>query len=98
MAIDSLAESVLAEQLSEENMCEWRNGCQWPATYMVWCDHHRKGCDYTGYRCDLHFNMLYRETLRMMQSIKSQWLSLCRTCGLMVEAGEVSDHLRWVRL
>lgn len=98
MLTESEIDPLLASGASQENKCESGRGCDFPATYMVWCDHHAKGCDYTGFRCDIHFNLLHQETVRQIKSIEQGWLSLCDRCGKVINAGQVSDHLRWVRL
>lgn len=98
MATDTQIDPMVVAEVSEAKACESGVGCQFEASYMVWCDHHKKGCDYTGYRCDIHFNLLYQETVRQMKAIDQGWLSLCDRCGKVVISGQVSDHLRWVRL
>lgn len=88
---------VLTDGL-DSKPCESSFKCDREAAYMVWCDHHVKGCDYTGFRCEVHFNLLFQETLRQIKSIKDGWLSICASCDTVVEAGIVADHLRWIRL
>lgn len=93
----SAADDLIYEGMSAERMCE-RDLCDREATCLVWCDHHRKGCDYTGFRCDVHFNLLYLDTVRQMDAISKGWLSLCKKCGGIIPLGVLSDHLRWARL
>lgn len=91
-------QSVPSSEVIESHACETSFPCDLQATVMVWCDHHIKGCDYTGFRCDVHFNLLYQETLRQIDSIRQGWLSICANCALVMEDGPISDHLRWIRL
>lgn len=83
---------------AEARTCETTKGCDRVATAMVWCDHHELGCDYTGLRCDVHLNLLHLETVREVEAIRRNWLTLCDSCGVRLEAGMVSDHFRWMRL
>lgn len=98
MATDIQPRTDLAAFTAEAKPCETTKGCDFEATYMVWCDHHQQGCDYTGYRCDIHLNLLVQETMRQIKAIEQGWLSLCDTCGAVVESGVLPDHLRWARL
>lgn len=98
MTTQHVSELLDSSSVMESKPCESSFDCDNEASYMVWCDHHVRGCNYTGYRCDIHFNLLYQETVRLMDRIDSGWLSLCDKCGSVLEAGDVSDHLRWVRL
>lgn len=82
----------------EAQCCETTTGCDVAATALVWCDHHQLGCDYTGFRCDVHLNLLHLETVREVESIRRNGLTLCDRCGARIEAGVVSDHFRWMRL
>lgn len=89
---------VLAENL----VCETPSGCDKPATSMVWVSHHSIGCGYTGYRCDIHLNLLYREvvveTTRLSRAIEEGRRVMCMWCQEIVEDTACEDHLRWFRL
>lgn len=92
--LDQLADSdVLLER-----QCETTTGCNNEATAMVWCDHHAQGCDYTGFRCDVHLNLLHLETVRESEAIRRNGLMFCDRCGAALDSWRVSDHFRWVRL
>lgn len=95
---DVSSDELCGTDVLEAKPCESDMGCSDQATVMVWCDHHRRGCDYTGFRCDKHFQMLYAEAVSQMEKMQDSWLSLCATCFGVVEVGVLSDHLRWVRL
>lgn len=96
---DTMCESSVLDGVREAKPCESSKQCDFEATYMVWCDHHKKGCDYTGYRCDIHFNLLHQETVRQMRAVDTGWLSLCASCGKVIPPGRpISEYLRWVRL
>ena len=72
--------------------------CPNRATCAVWCDHHVQGCDYTGFRCDVHLNLLRLEVQRNVDAIHAGRECLCARCGERVAGTDISDHLRWVRL
>lgn len=97
MSIQFKGYELSLNDVIEAKPCE-SGDCDRQAAVMVWCDHHVKGCDYTGFRCEIHFNLLLLDTVRQMKSIADDWLSLCASCGQVVEAGILSDHLRWARL
>ena len=78
--------------------CETPSGCDATATFMVWCDHHVLGCDYTGLRCEKHLTLLITETIRQVQEMHEAWLNFCARCCEPVEPGCVEDHLRWAKL
>lgn len=72
--------------------------CDHPATYMVWCDHHIQGCDYTGYRCDVHRNLLELESRRQIDAIRAGLNCVCAMCNAVVLGTNLSDHFRWMKL
>ena len=79
--------------------CESRwSDCNLPATYMVWCDHHIQGCDYTGFRCDIHRNLLELESRRQVDAIRAGIHCVCAVCAAVVDGTELSDHFRWIKL
>lgn len=79
--------------------CESRwTKCDYPATYMVWCDHHIQGCDYTGYRCDVHRNLLELESRRQLDAIRAGIHCVCFVCDAVVVGTNLSDHFRWMKL
>lgn len=79
-------------------VCNTPRGCDNPADVMVWCDHHFCGCDYTGYRCRIHLNILVLETKRQLDAMRKAWLNYCARCKDIVQPGELEDHLRWIPL
>lgn len=88
--------------VAENVVCEAPQECSEPAAAMVWVSHHIRGCNYTGYRCAIHLNLLTREVLTEMQRLERS-LSLghgvvCLWCGDFVESSSREDHLRWFRL
>lgn len=80
--------------------CESIYGCDFEATTMMWCDHTRLGCDYTGYRCDIHRNLMILETVRCIDLMKRnpEKVFICVECRQRITAGSLTDHLRWVRI
>ncbi len=72
--------------------------CDNPATCAVWVDHHKQGCDYNGYRCDVHRNLLELETRREVDAIKAGKKVRCAQCFEPVTGTNISDHFRWIRL
>ena len=79
--------------------CESTYGeCEHPATFLIWCDHHVQGCDYSGYRCDVHRNLLELESRRQVNAIKSGIRCVCAKCNSTVTGDSLSDHFRWIRL
>ena len=72
--------------------------CEYPATFMVWCDHHIQGCDYSGYRCHLHRNLLELESRRQVDAIKAGIKCVCAKCHSQVLGENLSDHFRWIKL
>lgn len=65
---------------------------------MVWCDHHIQGCNYTGFRCDVHRNLLVQEVQREISMIRRGWILVCDGCDQEYGGLNVSDHVRWIRL
>lgn len=94
------AQSVCDSELSAEleRVCETTDQCDAPATFMVWCDHHVLGCDYTGYRCDIHRNLLELETRREVDRINRGQKYECFNCNTPIKGGALSDHFRYLRL
>lgn len=86
------------EDLLEPRPCETTFGCDETATVMIWASHHVQGCEYTGFRCDVHFNLLHLETMRLSRSVASGALNFCARCGVRITSPLIADHLRWVRL
>lgn len=95
--VDVLSDAMVSEELAKP--CETRFGsCDEPATHMVWCDHHISGCDYWGYRCDVHRNLLELETRRQVDAIRAGIRCFCVRCGDKVSGSNISDHFRCIRL
>jgi hypothetical protein len=65
---------------------------------MVWCSHHIQGCDYSGYRCDIHKNMLALDWHRQIEAIRMGLARFCVNCNENVVGDELSDHFRWIPL
>jgi hypothetical protein len=65
---------------------------------VVWCDHHKQGCDYSGYRCDVHRNLLALETRRLVEHLGRGGSAMCGRCGEDITGTEMGDHLRWIPL
>jgi len=72
--------------------------CENPATFMIWCDHHIQGCDYSGYRCNIHRNLLELESRRQIDAIRSGIKCVCAKCDEVVVGDHLSDHFRWIPL
>lgn len=81
-----------------EEPCGSTFPCDNPATFAVWVDHHKQGCDYSGYRCDVHRNLLELETRREIEAIKAGQVVRCALCFIRVTGTNMSDHFRWIRL
>lgn len=92
IALDSI------ELLEFERACETPDNCDSPATFLVWCDHHIQGCEYQGYRCEVHRNMLESETRKLIIALKSGQEYMCGTCEKKITGTNLSDHLKWIRL
>ena len=93
---ESISDSELCAE--SDQVCETTSQCDSPATFMVWCDHHVLGCNYTGYRCDIHRNLLELETRREVDRINMGQKSECFHCGIRIKGGSLSDHFRYLRL
>lgn len=79
--------------------CETPDGdCTFPATCVVWCDHHSLGCDYSGFRCDIHRNMLLLETRRMVEHLRKGGEAMCGRCSEWIVGNNMEDHVRWMPL
>lgn len=91
----------LSELFADEK-CEYYDGCDSPATHMIWIAHHALGCDVTGFRCVIHLNLLKIEMSRIVQWIdynkRRERLVACGTCRNYLESNELSDYLRWAAL
>lgn len=72
--------------------------CPNEAAWAVWCDHHAQGCDYSGFRCDLHFNVLMLETHRLVERLRRDWDTFCANCGAVMSNPSVEAHTRGIRL
>lgn len=95
--IDYQIDSSVSEELAKP--CESKFArCDYPATFMVWCDHHIQGCDYWGYRCDVHRNLLELESRRQVDAIRSGLRCVCAKCNEVVVGEKLSDHFRWIRI
>ena len=65
---------------------------------MVWCSHHMLGCDYSGYRCDIHKNMLASDWHRQLDAMRMGFILRCLSCKERLNGDELSDHFRWIPL
>lgn len=85
--------------LDEAKPCETPiEPCDQPASVMVWSDHHVLGCPYTGYRCDMHFMLMLAQTRSGVAAMNSGVRMECSRCHARVTGGDISDHLRWIKL
>lgn len=72
--------------------------CEITATYAIWVDHHRIACDYSGFRCEMHRNLLEREIKWQVDAVNSGMKLSCGNCQKQMVGGTVSEHFRWVKL
>ena len=72
--------------------------CVEPATFMVWSSHHIQGCEYSGYRCDIHKNMLILDWQRKIDAMRRGIVLRCLNCCESVNGYELSDHFRCLPL
>lgn len=93
--IKNLLENL--EDFEFDRLCE-SSDCEFVADYLVWISHHRKGCNYTGYRCVIHRNLLILQTVRHCAPLRAGNTGYCGKCGAIVTDYRIEDHLRWVKL
>lgn len=90
------------EEMFSDQVCEYFDGCGESATHMIWVAHHALGCDATGFRCQIHLNLLKMEMAKIVQWIKfnesRDRLVACAVCRHYLDSGELSDYLRWAAL
>lgn len=95
-------QEIFEQLFDEAKPCENPDGCDSQATVMIWCDHHFEGCDYTGFRCQIHLNLLVAETIRQLKWAERKERAgnrvICGKCKQTVRIGILSEHLRWVTL
>lgn len=94
---DVKKENILALEFAKP--CETiLTKCDNPATCAVWCDHHGLSCDYSGFRCDIHRNLLQREIQRQVDAVNAGLKLRCMNCNENLTGGTVTEHFRWVRI
>lgn len=99
LAIKSQAVNVFDSVVDPFQSCESVHECYSPATSLVWVDHHRLGCDYTGYRCDIHLNLLMREAMvEMARVMRCGGVAFCVQCEKQKFVGALTDHVRSFRI
>lgn len=72
--------------------------CDLQATHAVWCDHHGQGCDYSGFRCDVHTQFLREEIQDQVDAANAGFYVQCLSCGARMGGGLLSEHFRCVKL
>lgn len=72
--------------------------CENVATFAIWCDHHTLGCDYSGFRCEIHRNMLTLAIRRMVDYLARGGSAICGRCGEVIVGNRIEDHYRWIPL
>lgn len=72
--------------------------CGESASWAIWTRHNVQGCDYSGFRCAIHYNILVLETQRMIRRIEHGWVMRCVRCGDRQMSVKLTDYLRGIRL
>ena len=92
--MSTVAESANLTDLDFDRRCEKPGGCDVPASYAIWCDHHSQGCPYWSYRCDIHRNMLLLETSRLVDHLVKGGTAYCGRCDEVITGTKIEDHFR----
>lgn len=96
--IEADIEPLFAAAVDESRQCETPSGCDEPAVWVVWASHHTQGCDMTGLRCGIHFNLLALEANRLVGAVSAgEWVN-CGACGELLSSRVLSDYVRGIRL
>ena len=90
--------ALFASAEDESRRCETPSGCNERAVWVVWSSHHMQGCEMTGLRCGVHFNLLALEARRLVSAVSGgSWVN-CGACGELLSSRVLSDYVRGIRL